>query len=507
MMVTTRISTPKRGMPPSARRRPVLAVESHPAAVVGVLTLVAAVLCVLKIGSESLWLDEAYSVAVAKLPWSAFVHLVRVREANMVPFYLLLRGWISVSDSEAWVRLLAAIPAVASVPVSFVLARRLLGGVWSAGLAAGLLAINAFFVEFAQEARGYSLVMFASLVATYLFVRWIQERSDLVLASYVVVATFAVYVHLFAAFVLLAHLASLAALPRDQRPGPRRLAATYGVVTVLILPLAALVASSSNRLAWVPAPTVLTVAKAVAKLAGGRTAIVGALLVLAYGVAWVLLIVDTALVARPDGRSRRLWRRAVIIAWVATPIVGGLVLSLAKPIFQDRYLIVSLPGLAIGAAAGARAIRSAQLALLALGVAVVLCLSQVVVLDTTRDKEDWRGAAAYVEANATPQDGLVFYRPFGRVPWAYYVGSEASWPRPVVPLFDWRTQDLSNPRTVSPSVIADNSAGFERVWVVFSHAPAADESAIRLALSERFELVSTRELTGLTVQLYRRIGS
>src|SRR5579864_6808927 len=79
---------------------------------------IGAITRLLFLGRKSFWLDEGASVALARLPWRAFVERLSTHEANMAVYYLLLRGWLAFGQSEFWIRTLSVIPGVATLPVS-----------------------------------------------------------------------------------------------------------------------------------------------------------------------------------------------------------------------------------------------------------------------------------------------------------------------------------------------------------------------------------------------------
>lgn len=93
-------------------------------AVLGFLTLVAAVLGFWKIGSASVWLDEAASHALARAPFGDFLAEAAAKEANMSAYYLLLRPFLWLGDSEVALRLPSALAAIGLVPAVYAVARR-----------------------------------------------------------------------------------------------------------------------------------------------------------------------------------------------------------------------------------------------------------------------------------------------------------------------------------------------------------------------------------------------
>jgi mannosyltransferase len=460
------------------------------------------------LGRESLWLDEAYSVAAAKLPIGAFVDLVASREANMAPYYVLLRAWLVFGDGESAVRSLSIIAAVASVPMGVVLARRLLGAK-AAVVAAALLSVNAFFIEYAQEARGYSLVLFLSIAATHLFVVAVDDRSVRAWVGYVVIGCLGIYVHFFAAFVLLAHLLSLLALDAVDRPRRKNVALAYGGLLLLVSPLVLFVLTTENQRTWIPAVSPTVVARALAKLSGGRSIAGGVALIAGYAILSWPVVARSWVAWRSGHRSRQVWADALILAWIVVPVALSASISVAKPIFVDRYLLVVLPAMALTAAGGFRAATSRRAAAAVLSALLLVSMTQVVALYAVRDHEDWRAATAFVLERAREGDGVAFFRPFGKLPWSYYVDrlpdvSTDVTPEPILPIFDWRTGDLSNPRTLDPAGLSQVDDRYDRVWLIVSQAPELQESRVSRALRTTFELEGSTTFAGITVLLYER---
>src|SRR5579864_9515327 len=124
----------------------------------GILTLATA-LDLFHLGARSLWLDESTSVALAHLAWNTLGKVLSHGEANMALYYGLLHLWVGrFGDSEFSVRMLSAFMAFGAVAAIYALGSRLFDA--RVGLiSALLLAVNAYQVAYAQEARSYSLLL------------------------------------------------------------------------------------------------------------------------------------------------------------------------------------------------------------------------------------------------------------------------------------------------------------------------------------------------------------
>jgi uncharacterized membrane protein len=130
-----------------------------PAALVAVLVAVVSAGVVLRFVTTShLWLDEALSVEIARLPVRDIPQALR-HDGHPPLYYALLHAWISLfGDSDVAVRSLSGVFGVALVPLGWFAGRRL-GGRDAAWIVVAVLAVSPFAVRYATEARMYSLVM------------------------------------------------------------------------------------------------------------------------------------------------------------------------------------------------------------------------------------------------------------------------------------------------------------------------------------------------------------
>lgn len=117
--------------------------------------------------TSDLWLDEALSVNIARLPIGDIADWLRHDGAPPL-YYWLLNIWTSVfGTSDVAVRSLSGVFALAAMPVAFACGRRV-GGQRAAWIAVVLVALNPFAIRFATETRMYSLeilLVFAIILA------------------------------------------------------------------------------------------------------------------------------------------------------------------------------------------------------------------------------------------------------------------------------------------------------------------------------------------------------
>ena len=115
-----------------------------------VIVVAGRVLRLIALGYKSFWIDEIASVAIARRAPPVFWHFLWHDEGNMAAYYVLLRPWLRFGYGEGTVRLLSVIPGVLSIPVMYVLGRKLFGRAHGI-LAALFLALNACAIAFRRR--------------------------------------------------------------------------------------------------------------------------------------------------------------------------------------------------------------------------------------------------------------------------------------------------------------------------------------------------------------------
>ena len=140
-----------------------------------IITLVGGWLRVFKLGSQGFWLDEAFSVWVASHSVPDMLQWIVKIDPHPPLYYLLLHYWIAFNgDTPYYARLLSALFGAATIPIIYLIGKRLSGMVM--GLAAAvLLAFSPFNIFFGQETRMYTLLMFNAAVAIYALVRLLTD--------------------------------------------------------------------------------------------------------------------------------------------------------------------------------------------------------------------------------------------------------------------------------------------------------------------------------------------
>lgn len=372
----------------------------------------AAALRFVHLGSKGIWADEAFSIRLAKMSWFSFWHVLTTKEANMLPYYLLLRGWIQFGDSAWWVRLPSALAGVAAVPVVYRIGEDIFSR--KAGmLAAFLVAINIFGIEYSQEARSYSLVVLLVSISFVAFFRLTKQPSAKWEAFYVLATVFAFYSHFFAALALLVQMVAALLAPNLRRIA-KPLLVCFALVIIMGMPLFWFVLfRNSGQLSWIQPVHAKDLYHFFLYLTG--TGVRFAIAALSF------LIAVTVWVSRrcKQGWDFEAWSFFVVTLWLFLSVCFTLLLSVWKPIYAPRFLIFSLPAAMLLIGDGLSKISYRWLGYAVVVVFAIASVNPVRRYYADPGHEDWNSAVEFLSHRAGPNAIAYVPEPYCATPLNY----------------------------------------------------------------------------------------
>jgi mannosyltransferase len=385
--------------------------------IVAALVVVVAVGIVFRFVARSdLWLDEALTVNIAKLPLSDLRDALRHDGAPPL-FYVLLHGWIKIfGSSDVAVRALAGVISVATLPAAWIAGKRLAGR-WGAWAAVAVLASSPYAIRYATETRMYSLAMFLVLWG-YVVLRRALDRGSLLWYALVAVITGALCYTVYWSFYLLAVVGIGLVWRAWRAPDLADRQAARGVIVGMIagglmfVPWLSTFRDQlqhtgtpwgSARLPW------FGVAEAFAQFAGGDkhaeafvylpVLIVLPLLAL-FGAAVDRTHIDLDLRTRPAVR----WETATAFA---TLVLGLVVSYIGSTAFEGRYAAVMFPILALVIAYSVMTFASIRVRAGVLAFIVLLGFAGGV-RNATENRTQAAQVADVINAEAKPGDYVVY---------------------------------------------------------------------------------------------------
>ncbi|MHB9854726.1 glycosyltransferase family 39 protein [Streptomyces krungchingensis] len=437
----------------------------------------------------TLWRDEAvtYDMARRALPdlWATLAGADAVHGL----YYLVMHALFAVCgglDPLLVLRLPSVLATAAATGAVAALGRRL------AGPGTGLLSGTVFALlpqvqRYAQEGRSYALVCALVVWATLLLVRAVERPGRRAWAGYGAVLLTACLLHEFAVLALVGHAP---VVPRAVRRG---WAVTGTAVLAAVAPLAVLSAGQSAQVAWIGRP--------------GTGAIAG------FAGTGVLALACARALGRGGAHRARL--PVLALSLLVLPALLLLLVSLAEPLYVDRYVLYCQAGTALLAGAAldrlVRARRTRVVAAACAGAAVLALLPASLQLRTPQSRTDDVTAVARALAQARTGGGGVLFMPARRRVWSLPDPGSVRGLRDLALDRNPVASHTLYGTEVPAEVIRARMLAAPRIVAVRDPAgqpldAAPGEAVKRLTLAEHFVECGTRRVRGARITVFARPG-
>jgi uncharacterized membrane protein len=180
-----------------------------------------------------LWLDEALTVNIAKVPLSQ-LHAALKEDGAPPLYYLLLHFWmLAFGTSDAAVRSLSGVLSCATVIVVFTVVRRVWGNE-VALFAAALLIGSSFATYYATETRMYALVMLLCALGAWALVALFERPSISRMVPLALVLVALEYTHYWSFYLFITLGVWLLALAARAKATGTRRAGRLGIGALVV---------------------------------------------------------------------------------------------------------------------------------------------------------------------------------------------------------------------------------------------------------------------------------
>ena len=449
------------------------------------------------LGSESLWRDEISSLQAAQLDLR---QIVDNRAADFHPpfYYFVLHYWLKLfGSSEFAARLLSALCGIVSIVLicrigTLLFSERL-------GLLSALIfALAEFQVHYAQEVKGYALFTLLNLCSFYFFILLLQQRARSYALGYVFFTVLLLYTHAYGLFGLAVQnlyiFSTYLFSNRMLRSELRLWLSLQGILLLLFLPWLGFLIDQIERLQdgyWRAPPTLSSLRKTFAAYSGSNLS-----LVLFSVVASLPFLIRSRLKGSADEHPLRLGNPvALVVAWLAIPILTPFVLSLfVMPIYLTRGTIGASCAFYLMVAKGVDSVRASPLASLFLvGLISVFSAVNVFQYYAKPTRKQWREVVRAVDTQAQEEDLILFQPAFCQTPFAYYSARTAEH-RPLSAYLG--RQEQKEPLLLLPP----------RVWLVLCDNHHPDEHVLK-RLTAGHQRIAYEEYFGIDVSLFAQTNA
>jgi hypothetical protein len=371
---------------------------------------------------SGLWLDEALTVDIARLPLHEIPNALKHDGAPPLFYYLLHFWMVLFGQSNSAVRALSGLFAVATLPVAWLCGRRL-GGRAVAWTMLVLVASAPFAVYYATESRMYALVILLTGCGFLALARAVDKPRPGNLVAVAVVTAALLYTQYWSIYlVAMVGIWMVVSVVRTRRhghpeeaPWPALLAVAAGGLLFVPWVPTFLYQSEHTGTPWAAPPNFSAVINALtgftdnqgSTLASGTNqgrllaVIYFAMLALAvFGIGRSGRIIELDLRTRPRSRSLGF----VVLGTLFAAIAGGIVTSSA---FSSRYAaVVFLPFLLL-VSLGTATLLNPRVRVVVVGLAVLAGLVSSA-QNVTTQRTQANNVAAAINAQAKPGDVIAF---------------------------------------------------------------------------------------------------
>jgi len=356
------------------------------------------------LSAEGFWIDEVFSAANARAGPSTFLERLQGEPHSPWPvYYFLLWAWQHAFPTVAGMKALSVVLSVLGVLALYGLGRSLHGP--RAGLLVALLAAaNPLLAWYGGEMRMYGLLLLVLTGTLWAALRAERLRRARDGVLFGLLASLAVYCHVFGVFAVLVLTATVVI-----RAGHRAACAALGVGLAAAAPAAWLVAGQAGHwLSWkgdvagaywsspmnlVAAAQSFFTAYSL-PLAGSSGLRVVALAAIAALAGWPIL-------AAMRGRvSARGWLLILVVVGIAGPWL----MQLRTRMYAPRFALTALPPLLLLLAAGLARLPKRRAAALTTG----LVLIGLAAVAGRAGRTDWREVSEYLRRERAPGSDFHF---------------------------------------------------------------------------------------------------
>ena len=497
------------------------------------IVLIGLLFRVYHLGTQSIWLDEAFSVALAKMN---LPQMVQATAADVHPplYYFLLHYWIIVfGTSASAVRLLSVLFGVLAIPMIYVVGRQLFDK--EVGLVGALiLALSSFNIYYSQETRMYSLMVLLALLSMYFFWRFLQQSNLVSSVGYVLSTTLLVYTHNYGWFVVIAqniYVVTLLFLSKNRTYKLKHWVALQAIDLALFVPWMVVLVNQILRreaaAALLAPPTITTIIYTFSNYSGSNysgafTSYFGKAVLLALFLGLSVL----SLFAYQKVRGAMDWKAPLkalesyswevrlqdpttvyfLVVWLLAIILIPFVISrfVSNPLYQVMYTIAASVALYLLVARGIRNISGKYTKLAVMGIIVVLSVANLQAYYSSITRPQAREAISLIDANANGGDVVLVSPGDQSYVWNYYNNRTDVAVKLLNPL---GATPSNNSREVKTKEIQSDVLGHDTVWFLEPSGAFLEPSEANFTLSvlnQSYANVYIKSYYGYNVYLFEK---
>lgn len=455
------------------------------------------ILGLLLLGNKSLFLDEATSLGIS-YDWNTMISIFWKFEGNMWLYYLLLHFWLTLGTSVAILRSLSVLFAILTLIPVYFLSKDLFNKN-TANLMMIILPLNLLFIKNAQFARGYSLLVFLTTLATLILFKLSNKYSVKLIVCYILVSALAIYSHLFAVLILISHFIFIIYL-KNKKLLIRHLFALL-FIFVFALPLLMAPSIKSSQINWISVPD-----------ASSLIATFSYLTFDFFPLALPCLLIFIRFILEKRFEILKNKSYIFILIWILFPIIFAFLFSIfIKSIYNLQYLIICLIPVLIFLTQILISLKKKLIFTILLSLIVLGSIIRLVFwynefplpyTITNNKNTDWKLASVYISKNAVPNDKVIVIPAYTKIILDYYLADKKN-----INILDLQPATLSTGSTseFDYKLINNLPSNDSRIWLIqdldlSKNYPIKD--IIKKEINKKYKLENSKDLYKINITLY-----
>ena len=207
------------------------------------------ILRVLAANQHDFWFDEAYTYFSSSPPLPDLIQIA-LADNNPPIYYLLIHFILKLGSSELVLRAPSVIAGLATIFMTYVLAKAFLKKRGLALVSAALVASSPLAIYLSTEARPHSLAILLVTVALYSFYRLAQKPQIPNITLFILIMAIGFYTHYYLTLLLIPFTYLVAKKP--TRLSPKGWLAIISAIFLIIAPWIILSAKTPHNNCWCP---------------------------------------------------------------------------------------------------------------------------------------------------------------------------------------------------------------------------------------------------------------
>jgi mannosyltransferase len=481
---------------------------SPQAMMLGAIMIAGFLLRLHNLAKESLWFDEGNALRLTVLDFSNFLKEGLVQ----APLYFkLLKYWVVLfGDSAYSMRFLSLIFGVLAVFAMYKVGELLFDK--PTGLLGALItAISPFQIQYSQEVKYYSLMMFLTLLSYYFFLQQFKRSRNTDSLFYILCIAAMLYIHNYAIFIVAAqnlYFFTMLAVSKNQKLHFGKWMSLQLVLGAVYLPWALVVlkqVAAVKGTYWLPRPVIQNLVFTFIIIAGSTKLLKYLFPILCLSLINIEInsgnILHGNLAKSIKAFSFKKWLSNwdyiyLLMLWLLTPVLVPFAASqYIMPIYHYRYTMVASGAFYLLAARGIRNIGFKHIRILVVLFLVIMYGLSLKGYFSTVRKEQWREVISYIEKNARPGDLVLVHQNHCLVNIVNYYSQRQDLVKKAFPENEDRV-DSRNINDLEPAI-----QGYQNIWLIMSHKDDPDE-LILSTLNQSMQFIYAKQYFGIELYLF-----